>query len=93
VVVVKFDNGAIATAEANFSAVYGYDVRAEVFGSAGMVSAGDTAITGMTHHTAAGRTQRTVRGDVEFVPRCLCGRVRQLRASRAHGPSTRGHRR
>jgi predicted dehydrogenase len=35
VVVVKFDNGAIATAEANFSAVYGYDVRVEVFGSAG----------------------------------------------------------
>ncbi len=37
---VKFDNGAIATAEASFSAVYGYDVRAEVFGSAGMVTAG-----------------------------------------------------
>ncbi len=66
VVVVKFDNGAIATAEANFSAVYGYDVRAEVFGSAGMVSAGDTALTGMTHHTAAGRAQRTVRSDVEL---------------------------
>jgi myo-inositol 2-dehydrogenase/D-chiro-inositol 1-dehydrogenase len=66
VVVVKFDNGAIATAEANFSAVYGYDVRAEIFGSAGMVSAGDTALTGMTHHTAAGRAQRTVRGDVEL---------------------------
>ena len=29
--VVKFDDGAIATAEANFFAVYGYDVRAEVF--------------------------------------------------------------
>jgi len=68
VVVVKFDNGAIATAEANFSAVYGDDMRAEIFGSAGMVSAGDTALTGMTHHTAAGRTQRTVRSDVE-----LCG--------------------
>jgi myo-inositol 2-dehydrogenase / D-chiro-inositol 1-dehydrogenase len=66
VVLVKFDNGAIATAEANFSAVYGYDVRTEVFGSAGMVSAGDTALAGMTHHTAAGRTQRTVRSDVEL---------------------------
>ena len=66
VVVVKFANGAIAIAEANFSAVYGYDVRAEVFGSAGMVSAGDTALTGMTHHTAAGRTQRPVRSDVEL---------------------------
>jgi myo-inositol 2-dehydrogenase/D-chiro-inositol 1-dehydrogenase len=66
VVLVKFDNGAIGTAEANFSAVYGYDVRAEIFGSAGMVSAGDTALSGMTHHTASGRTQRTVRSDVEL---------------------------
>ena len=43
VVVITFDNGAIATAEASFSAAYGYDVRGEVFGSAGMVTAGDTA--------------------------------------------------
>ena len=35
VVVIRFDNGAIATAEASFSAAYGYDVRGEVFGSAG----------------------------------------------------------
>jgi myo-inositol 2-dehydrogenase/D-chiro-inositol 1-dehydrogenase len=67
VVVVKFDNGAIATAEANFSAVYGYDVRAEVFGSAGMVTAGDAALTGMTHYTSAGRAQTTVRNDVELM--------------------------
>ncbi len=40
VVVITFDNGARAVAEANFSAAYGYDVRAEVFGSAGMVTAG-----------------------------------------------------
>lgn len=41
VVVIRYDNGAIATAEANFAAAYGYDVRAEVFGSAGMVTAGE----------------------------------------------------
>ena len=35
VVVIRYDNGAIATAEASFQAVYGYDVRAEVLGSAG----------------------------------------------------------
>ncbi|HSK98109.1 MAG TPA: Gfo/Idh/MocA family oxidoreductase, partial [Euzebyales bacterium] len=35
VVVVRFDNGAIATAEASFNAVYGYDIRGEVFGSDG----------------------------------------------------------
>ncbi|WP_122531797.1 Gfo/Idh/MocA family oxidoreductase, partial [Pseudomonas viridiflava] len=40
VVTVRFDNGAIAVAEANFQAVYGYDVRGEVFGSAGMLSMG-----------------------------------------------------
>src|SRR4051794_33743766 len=34
-VVIRFDNGAMATAEASFSATYGYDVRAEVFGSGG----------------------------------------------------------
>lgn len=64
VVVIRFDNGAIATAEANFSASYGYDVRAEVFGSAGMVSAGDTRLSSMTLHTADGRLTPTVRGDV-----------------------------
>lgn len=46
VVVIRFDNGAIASAEASFSAVYGYDVRGEVFGSAGMVQAGSQAATG-----------------------------------------------
>ena len=39
-VTVRFDNGAIGIAEANFSAAYGYDVRGEVFGSGGMVAAG-----------------------------------------------------
>ena len=66
VVVVRFDNGAIATAEASFSAAYGYDVRAEVFGSAGMVSAGQTARSSMVHHDATGRHVPTVRGDVEL---------------------------
>lgn len=41
VVVIRFDNGAIATAEASFAAMYGYDLRGEVFGSAGMVQMGD----------------------------------------------------
>lgn len=41
VVTIRFDNGAMAVAEANFSALYGYDIRGEVFGSAGMVTMGD----------------------------------------------------
>lgn len=40
VVTIRYDNGAIATAEASFSAVYGYDLRGEVLGSEGMVQMG-----------------------------------------------------
>ena len=40
VVLITFDNGARAVAEASFSATYGYDVRGEIFGSAGVVSNG-----------------------------------------------------
>jgi myo-inositol 2-dehydrogenase/D-chiro-inositol 1-dehydrogenase len=40
VVQLRFDNGAFAVAEANFRAVYGYDVRGEVFGSNGILQAG-----------------------------------------------------
>lgn len=50
VVVVRFDNGAIATAEANFNAVYGYDIRGEAFGSGGMVTAGDIRRTTMASY-------------------------------------------
>jgi myo-inositol 2-dehydrogenase/D-chiro-inositol 1-dehydrogenase len=66
VVVIRFDNGALATAEASFSAAYGYDVRGEVFGSAGMVTAGQTRTNSMTLHTTAGQSVQTVRGDVEL---------------------------
>jgi len=40
VVQIRFDNGAFAIAEASFQAVYGYDIRGEVFGSAGVMQAG-----------------------------------------------------
>lgn len=40
VVQLRFDNGAFAIAEASFQAVYGYDVRGEVFGSGGVLLAG-----------------------------------------------------
>lgn len=63
VVVVQFDNGAIGVAEANFSATYGYDVRGEVFGSGGMVTAGMQELTAMRHYTKAGLRQDTVRSD------------------------------
>jgi myo-inositol 2-dehydrogenase / D-chiro-inositol 1-dehydrogenase len=66
VVVITFDNGARAVAEASFSAAYGYDVRAEVFGSSGMVTAGTTALTAMTLFDAGGRHADTARGDVDL---------------------------
>ncbi|MGW1345078.1 Gfo/Idh/MocA family oxidoreductase [Kribbella sp. NPDC002412] len=66
VVVITFDNGAIATAEANFSALYGYDVRGEVFGSKGMVVAGRHASSPMVHYDVSGLHQATARSDEEM---------------------------
>ncbi|WP_433166699.1 Gfo/Idh/MocA family oxidoreductase [Kribbella sp. CA-247076] len=66
VVVITFDNGAIATAEANFSALYGYDVRGEVFGSKGMVVAGRLDSTPMVQYRVDGSHQCTVRSDEEL---------------------------
>ena len=66
VVTVRFDNGAIGTAEACFEASYGYDVRAEVLGSGGMIAMGDGRRTGMTFAGAGGRVVETARGDQEL---------------------------
>jgi myo-inositol 2-dehydrogenase/D-chiro-inositol 1-dehydrogenase len=65
-VTIRFDNGAMATAEASFEAVYGYDVRGEVFGSAGMITAGDVRATAMTTYGAAGVSAPTVRLNVDL---------------------------
>ena len=73
VVVVTFDNGARGVAEASFSATYGYDVRAEVFGSGGMVTAGTTARTSMTLHDGSGRHVETARAGRRPLP----GRLRR----------------
>jgi myo-inositol 2-dehydrogenase / D-chiro-inositol 1-dehydrogenase len=66
VVTVTYSNGAIAVAEANFNALYGYDVRGEVFGSAGMVAAGGPQETSATSYTAAGINSATVRLNVDL---------------------------
>ena len=66
VVTVTYSNGAIAVAEANFNALYGYDVRGEVFGSAGMVTAGGPQATSATSYTAAGIGSATVRLNVDL---------------------------
>lgn len=59
VVTIRYDNGAIATAEASFSAVYGYDVRGEVFGSAGMAQMGTPPSTDARLFTADGMSAAT----------------------------------
>jgi myo-inositol 2-dehydrogenase/D-chiro-inositol 1-dehydrogenase len=66
VVVVRFDNGSIATVEACFEAAYGYDVRGEVHGSGGMVQMGDGRRTGLVFSDASGRHIETARGDQEL---------------------------
>jgi myo-inositol 2-dehydrogenase / D-chiro-inositol 1-dehydrogenase len=66
VVLVRFDNGAMATAEASFYAVYGYDIRGEVFGSAGMVTAGDLRRTTMAYHGAEGVVADTWRRNIDL---------------------------
>jgi len=67
VVVVRFDNGAVGTAEACFEATYGYDVRGEVFGSGGMATLGDGRRTGMVFSGPSGRSAVTVRSDQELL--------------------------
>jgi myo-inositol 2-dehydrogenase/D-chiro-inositol 1-dehydrogenase len=66
VVTIRFDNGAMAVAEACFEAAYGYDVRGEVLGSGGMATMGDGRRTGLAFSGAAGRLVETVRGDQEL---------------------------
>jgi myo-inositol 2-dehydrogenase/D-chiro-inositol 1-dehydrogenase len=68
VVTIRYDNGALATAEANFSAAYGYDVRGEVFGSAGMVTVGTPAQLSVQHWSGAGVAGPTMRADTELLP-------------------------
>jgi len=67
VVTVRFDNGAVGVAEACFEAAYGYDVRAEVFGSGGMATLGDGRRTGMVFSSAGGQSMDTVRSDQELL--------------------------
>jgi myo-inositol 2-dehydrogenase / D-chiro-inositol 1-dehydrogenase len=66
VVTIRYSNSAIAVAEANFSALYGYDIRGEVFGSKGMVQAGRATETAARRYTADGMSADTPRLNVEL---------------------------
>ncbi|PDV86038.1 dehydrogenase [Rhizobium sp. H4] len=65
VVNIRFDNGSIAVAEANFCAMYGYDIRGEVFGSGGMVTMGDVRRSSMTRFDKDGVSNDTWRRDTD----------------------------
>jgi myo-inositol 2-dehydrogenase/D-chiro-inositol 1-dehydrogenase len=67
VVLITYDNGARGVAEASFSASYGYDIRGEVFGSAGMVTVGDGRRTALVLRDRHGLHQETARSDVELM--------------------------
>jgi myo-inositol 2-dehydrogenase/D-chiro-inositol 1-dehydrogenase len=66
VVTVRFDNGAVGTAEACFEAAYGYDVRGEVLAPGGMAQMGDGRRCSMAFSGRSGRITETVRGDQEL---------------------------
>ena len=66
-VTVAFDNGALAVAEASFQAAYGYDVRAEVFGSGGLATAGHVRRTDLTLFGADGISVETSRSDTDLL--------------------------
>jgi myo-inositol 2-dehydrogenase / D-chiro-inositol 1-dehydrogenase len=88
VVVVRFDNHAVGVAEACFEAVYGYDVRGEVFGSGGMVTLGGGRRTGMTFSDAEGQSVETVRSDQELLHDAYVAEMTAfVRAVRTGGPA------
>ena len=51
---IRFANGALGMADASFNGAFGYDVRAEVFGTGGMMAVGDGREDNATLYTATG---------------------------------------
>ena len=66
VVTIRYDNGAIAVAEANFSAAYGYDIRGEIFGSNGMITVGDVRTNSVRRFGPAGEESQTTRLNIDL---------------------------
>ncbi|MRJ78117.1 dehydrogenase [Aeromicrobium sp. SMF47] len=77
-VVIRYDNGAIATAEASFAATYGYDVRGEVLGSEGMVTMGEGAQSSLRLHDATGRLATTAHSDTDLLIDAYTGELAEL---------------
>lgn len=93
VVTIRFDNGAIATAEANFSATYGYDVRGEVFGSGGRLEIGGQPRQQLSISDTSGKHTDTPRGDVELFGDAYAGELAEFATAVREGrdPVVTGH--
>ena len=84
-VVITYSNGAIATAEASFAAVYGYDVRGEVLGSEGMVTMGEGAQSSLRIHDGSGRLATTAHSDTELLIDAYTGELAEFSAAVREG--------
>jgi myo-inositol 2-dehydrogenase/D-chiro-inositol 1-dehydrogenase len=88
---LRFDNGAMACAEANFQAVYGYDVRGEVFGSGGMVTLGEVRRSNATYFGANGVSSPTTRLNTDLFHDAytaqLTGFIETVRSGEVSGPT------
>lgn len=90
VVTIRFDNGSIAVAEASFCAMYGYDIRGEVFGSGGMVTMGDVRKSSMTLFDKDGVSQDTWRGDTEHFVHGYTAQLASFVRGILHGTPVQG---
>ena len=90
IVTLRFDNGAVATAEANFSATYGYDIRGEVFGSRGMVTMGDVRRSSLALWDESGQSSLTTRQNTHLFHDAYTSELAEfVRAVRAGGAAKR----
>ena len=88
---IRYDNGAIAVAEASFSAGFGFDVRGEVFGSAGMDQAGSPAHLTTSLWTADGVAVPTARQDTDLMDDAYAAELAAFcRTVREGGPTPVG---
>jgi len=89
VVTIRFDNGAIAVADASFEAVYGYDVRAEVFGSNGMFQMGNINVNNCVRYGAAGIAIETSRQDTDLLADAYIAELTEFVRCAASGETPR----
>lgn len=90
VVTIRFDNGSVAVAEASFCAMYGYDIRGEVFGSGGMITMGDVRRSSMTLFDRNGVSNDTWRRDTDHFIHGYTAQLSSFAKSTREGKLTDG---